>query len=150
VADQVAVEVLPVVGKMEIENEIIEAEKITSAAIHVHVSTRFFEQDTERNTLRLFHRLHMNRTHERNSVLIYINPKRKKFSIYGDKGAHEKLGDAYWQDLVKHLREKISEHQVTQGLVLTVKKLGQDLAAHFPRTDKNPIQTYNLTSEGKN
>ena len=44
-----------------------------------------------------FAALGMDKTAERNGVLIYVAPRVRKFAIIGDAGVHTRCGDEFWQ-----------------------------------------------------
>ena len=108
------------------------AEKQTSGEIRVHV-TRRKPADLEAAARVRFAKLGMARTAERNGVLFYICPNQRRFQILGDTGVHEKCGDDFWKAVAAAMEEKLREGRFTDGIVLGVEKVGEILAAHFPR-----------------
>ena len=48
----------------------------------------------------IFTNLEMEKTEQRNAVLVYVAIKDRQLAIFGDKGIHEKTGDDYWKDAV--------------------------------------------------
>ncbi len=111
---------------------IADAEKKSSGEIRVHI-TRHKPGNLEERAKRRFELLGMTRTAHRNGVLIYIAPKLRRFQILGDSGIHEKCGDDFWKETAAELEEHFRRGEFTEGLVLGIAKVGDVLAAHFPR-----------------
>ena len=111
---------------------IADAEKKSSAQIRVHV-TRYKPAHLEERARRRFELLGMTRTAHRNGVLIYIAPKLRRFQILGDSGIHEKCGDDFWKETAAAMEERFRRGDFTEGLVHGIGKVGEVLAAHFPR-----------------
>jgi uncharacterized membrane protein len=111
---------------------IADAEKKSSGEIRVHV-TRRKPSNLEERARRRFELLGMTRTAERNGVLIYIAPKLRRFQILGDSGIHEKCGDDFWKETAAAMEERFRRGDFTEGLVHGIGKVGEVLAAHFPR-----------------
>jgi uncharacterized membrane protein len=80
-----------------------------------------------------FLRLGMNKSPERNSVLIFVAPRSHKFAVIGDEGVHLKCGDAFWRQLAEAMTEYFRKSEFTTGLIHGVNKAGELLAEHFPR-----------------
>ncbi|MBU6152998.1 MAG: TPM domain-containing protein [Bdellovibrionales bacterium] len=119
-------------------NAIRIAEAGTSGEIRVHLSYSKNDQDLLKCAESLFQKLGMQNTRLRNSVLLYLNPKLKKFSIYGDQGIHEKVGPEFWTNLAKEVSIHIREKDITDGIVYAVAAIGAALKEHFPALEENP------------
>ena len=76
----------------------------------------------------------MQKTRERNAVLIYVAPRAHKFAVIGDVGVHEKCGDIFWQKLVEEMRAHFQREEFERAIVHGISQAGKLLAAHFPRT----------------
>src|SRR6202795_5002183 len=111
---------------------IAEAEKKSSGEIRVHV-THHKPAHLENRARRRFELLGMTRTAHRNGVLIYVAPKLRQFQILGDSGIHEKCGDDFWKETAAAMEEHFRRGDFTEGLVHGIGKVGEVLAAHFPR-----------------
>jgi len=48
-----------------------------------------------------FVRLGMSATKDRNAVLFFVVPARRKFVVLGDSGIHEKVGEEFWRHVVR-------------------------------------------------
>jgi uncharacterized membrane protein len=116
------------------------AERRTSGEIRVHV-TRHSPKNLEQRAERRFHLLGMTKTAARNGVLIYIAPKARRFRILGDQAIHEKAGAEFWTQVAAALEEHFRRGEFTEGVVRGVERVGELLAAHFPRgtADENEL-----------
>lgn len=108
-----------------------EAEKMTSGEIRVSVAP-FFWGDVRRTAEKAFVRLGMTGTRDRNGVLFFVVPSRRKFVILGDAGIHEKEGQEFWDGLAAILSEHFAKGGYTTGLVEAIKAAGVALSRHFP------------------
>jgi uncharacterized membrane protein len=119
---------------------IVTAEQRSSGEIRVFVSNEK-RPDALAAAERQFLKLRMDKTRERNGVLVYFAPKTQQFAVMGDKGIHEKCGPEFW----KHIADEISAHlkagEFTKAVVEAVNEIGDVLARHFPRSpdDRNEL-----------
>jgi uncharacterized membrane protein len=107
------------------------AEHRTSGEIRVSVS-RFFWGNVRRAAEGAFDRLGITRTRDRNGVLFFIVPARKKFVVLGDEGIHAKVGQEFWDCLARLMSGHFRKGEFTEGLVAAIGEAGQQLAAFFP------------------
>jgi uncharacterized membrane protein len=98
---------------------VAEAERRTSAEVRVHLD-HSCHGDALQQAIKVFERLGMHRTAARNGVLVYISVTDRKLTIIGDKGIHERVGEAYWQGLVTAVRERLREQQPRDGLIQAI------------------------------
>ncbi len=132
---------LRTIDRDKVREAIGEAERRTSGEIRVSVS-RFFWGSVRKVAERAFDRLGMTRTKERNGILFFIVPSRRRFAVLGDEGIHAKVGQEFWDTVAAHLGEHFRKGEFTQGLVDAIGEAGERLAAHFPydaETDVNEL-----------
>ncbi len=110
---------------------IVSAERAACGEIRVSVA-RFFWGGVRGAAERAFVRLGMTRTKDRNGVLFFIVPSRKKFVVLGDEGIHAKVGQEFWEGVARLMSERFREGEFTEGLVAGIEEAGRQLAAHFP------------------
>jgi uncharacterized membrane protein len=117
-----------------------QAEAKTSAEIRVHLD-HTSNEDALPRAIRIFERLGMHRTAQRNGVLIYISVQDHKLAVIGDAGIHERVGEAYWRGLVDAVRERMRQQRSREGLIHAITELGSTLGRHFPRRpdDRNEL-----------
>jgi len=115
----------------KIEDALREAEARSSGELRVSVAP-FFWGDVRRAAERAFFRLGMTATRERNGVLFFVVPARRKLVVLGDASAHERVGQAFWDAVTSAVTERFRAGDFTQGLVLGIGLVGAELARHFP------------------
>jgi uncharacterized membrane protein len=120
---------------------VAEAERATSGEVRVSVA-RFFWGSVRRAAESAFARMGMTRTKDRNGILFFIVPARKKFVVLGDEGIHAKVGQDFWDSVAGLMSRHFREGEFTEGLVEAIGDAGRQLAAHFPcdpATDVNEL-----------
>ena len=95
-----------------------------------------------------FHRLGMDRTTERNGVMIFVVPRMHQFAVVGDAGIHEKCGDVLWRSVVAKMREHFRNERFSDALVDAINELGAVLARHFPRKPGDANELPDAVIEG--
>jgi uncharacterized membrane protein len=134
-------QLLRIIDRPRIEQAIKKAERRTSGEIRVSIST-FFLGNVEKAADQAFVRLGMTQTKERNGVLFFVVPSRRKFVVRGDQGIHERVGQEFWNHIAVAVSEKFHEGDFTGGLVRGVEEVGEQLAVYFPHdaaTDKDEL-----------
>jgi uncharacterized membrane protein len=124
------------------------AEATTSGQIRVFLQRGKFEEDAVDRAQKKFLQLGMQKTGERNAVLIFVAPRAQKFAVIGDEGVHQKCGEEFWQQLVARMREHFLREDFTQALLEAITATGELLAKHFPRTGPAPNELPDEIVEG--
>ena len=112
-------------------NAIKQAEKQTSGEIRVHIAKRILG-DPVKAAIKIFEKIGMTNTKERNGVLILIGLKSKKIAVIGDKGIHQKVGEHFWNDVIKIITEEFKKGNFVEGLEKGILKIGEKLKEFFP------------------
>ncbi len=117
-----------------------EAEKNTSGEIRVHLESRAGENVFGR-AKRVFQKIGMTRTAQRNGVLIFIAIKDRKFAVLGDTGINEKVPEGFWNDVAEILHRHFTEDKFAEGISEAVLRVGEKLKEYFPYQagDKNEL-----------
>jgi uncharacterized membrane protein len=115
----------------KIKAAIAVAERETSGEVRVSVA-RFFWGSVRHAAESAFARLGMAKTKDRNGILFFIVPARKKFVILGDEGIHAKVGQEFWDCVAGLMSTRFRKGEFTEGLVEAIGEAGRQLAAHFP------------------
>jgi uncharacterized membrane protein len=110
------------------------AESKTSGEIRVYIQRGKLKTDPLISAQRKFRRLRMNKTSERNAVLIFIAPRAHQFAVVGDKAIHEKCGEQFWQQVVDGMREHFQNEKFSRAIIEGIEEVGKLLGTHFPRT----------------
>ena len=123
-----------------VRHAISEAEAGTSAEIRVHLDHRC-PGDPIARAAAVLQRLGMERTPARNGVLVYVAIADRKLAVIGDRGLHERVGEAYWQRLVADVLTRFREERPRDGFLHAIGELGAALRRYFPRgsDDRNEL-----------
>ena len=128
--------------KQQVVNAIQQAEKQTSGEIRVYVESRCRFVNPLDRAAEVFSQLKMEQTAARNAALVYVAMKDRQLALFGDKGIHEKVGDAFWNEKVKIILSHFGKENYAEGLVRIITEMGEALRSHFPYdgdTDKNEL-----------
>lgn len=129
------------IDESSVRRAIVEAELRTSGEIRVSIS-RFFWGPVRPVAERAFRRLGIDRTRDRNGILFFIVPSRRRFVILGDEGIHARVGEEFWEAAAEALSARFRRREFTEGLIAGIKAVGERLAGHFPfdrSTDVNEL-----------
>ncbi len=126
--------ILPKADSETIVAAIRAAEKTTSGEIRVHVEDRCWGNPLKR-TRKLFKRLNMQNTRERNGVLIYLSLKSHKYAILGDEGINNQVEADFWNDVLSEMHPHFAKGAFVEGLCLGVERIGMKLNSLFPPSD---------------
>jgi putative membrane protein len=74
-------------------------------------------------------------TRDRSGVLIVLSELERRVVIMGDAGIHARVQTSGWQAHVSHIVNAIRAGRAEQGLVETLKALGETLSSEFPRRE---------------
>jgi uncharacterized membrane protein len=128
--------------KLRIVDAIRAAEQQTSGEVRVYVESKNVYVDPMDRAAEVFYDLKMDKTDNRNAVLLYIAMKHKQLALFGDEGIYNATGAAYWNNAVKEMIANISAQHITEGIVNCIHHIGQTLKEKFPFdrvTDKNEL-----------
>jgi len=117
------------------------AEKLTSGEIRVSVSA-FFWGRIRPVAEKAFDRLGMTGTKDRNGILFFVVPSRRRFVVLGDEGIHAKVGQSFWEDVAAAISAEFRKGRFQEGLLRGIALAGEKLAAHFPydpAADRNEL-----------
>lgn len=124
-----------------IVNAIRAAEKRTSGEIRVFIESRCSFVDPVDRAVEIFFGLKMDKTEDRNGVVLYIAMKDHQLAVFGDKGIHEKVGTEFWNREVNKMLTSFSRENYTDGIVQIVTEIGDTLVSNFPyeNEDRNEL-----------
>ncbi len=115
-----------------IVDAIRKAESATTGEIRLCVS-RTSEPDALAAARRVFRELGMEKTRDRNGVLILVAPESQTFAIVGDDGIDAKCEPGFWTRIAERLGEDLRAGRVEEGLEEAIARVGDVLARHYPR-----------------
>ncbi|HEX5000567.1 MAG TPA: TPM domain-containing protein [Terriglobia bacterium] len=124
-------QLIKAVDETRVREAVERAERRTSGEIVVSVSGLFLG-DVEKAAHRAFARLGVAQTRDRNGILIFVAPARRRFMVLGDVGIHERVGQEFWNRIAAQLSEHFRRSDFTEGLVRAIESIGEQLGTHFP------------------
>jgi uncharacterized membrane protein len=118
------------------------AEKETSGEIRIFVEGRNPFVQTMDRAKEIFFDLKMNKTADRNAVLLYVAIDDKVVALFADEGIYKRVGAAYWDNAVKNMLSFFTADNISNGIEKCVLQIGETLKKEFPynsNTDKNEL-----------
>ncbi len=119
-----------------IRSEIMKQERATSGQIRVHIRTST-DTDILVHAKTIFKKLKMRKTRLRNGVLILVDPRNRRFAIFGDEGIHKEAGDVFWRDTRDVMEKYFLKNELKQGIIEGVRSVGLKLKQYFPAQSEN-------------
>lgn len=110
------------------------AERFTSGEIRICVEKTCSEPVLDRAAT-YFKKLGMNKTAQRNGVLIYIATQDKQFAIIGDAGINKLVPHDFWDSTKDTMLGYFKEGNMTGGIIAGIKIAGEQLQTFFPYLD---------------
>ena len=125
----------------QIRDAIKKAEENTSGEIRVHLENHVRIDPLDRAAT-VFEELQMERTRDRNGVLVYVAVQDHKYAIIGDCGIHDKVGNAFWNKTSDILQSAFKRDDFYGGLIQAIEDVGMRIKEHFPirPDDKNELK----------
>ena len=124
------------------------AEHQTSGEIRVHIESTCKSDPYER-AQKVFLKLKMNKTAQRNGILFYLATKDRKFALVGDSGIHAVVTNEFWNNVKDVVLESFKEGNFAGGLTLGIEKAGEQLKKYFPYTQDDVNELSDEISFGK-
>jgi uncharacterized membrane protein len=118
------------------------AEMQTSGEVRVFIESRCRYVDPMYRAAEIFFGLQMDRTAERNAVLVYVAMRDHQFAIFADEGIFKEMGEKYWNEEASKMLEAFKKESYADGLVTIINDIGAALAENFPydrKGDKNEL-----------
>ena len=118
------------------------AERMTSGEVRVFVESKCSYMDAIDRAAELFLNLEMQKTDDRNAVLVYVAMKDRQLAVFGDEGIHQKVGNEFWNNEVQKMITNFNRENYAAGISEIVRDIGEALTKNFPFnnvTDKNEL-----------
>ena len=128
--------------QQQIIQSVQSAEQRTSGEIRIFIENYCRYVDALDRAAEIFFNLEMQKTKDRNGVLLYIAMKDRQLAVFGDEGIHQKVGTEYWNREVQLLVSKFNSDNYADGISACVMDIGEALHKYFPYnrdTDKNEL-----------
>lgn len=121
---------------VKIEQAIAHLERQTSAELRVVVERKAKTIRAENGAIaratELFYELEMDKTAERNAVLLYLSFKPHYIAVIGDEGIHQKVGGDFWQAVYQEMKIRCQAGEFTDAVCDGIVQVEAALAEHFP------------------
>lgn len=126
--------------KEQIMAAVREAEKNTSGEIRLHLEYKV-KGEVFGHAKRVFQKIGMTRTAQRNGVLIFMATKNKKFAVLGDVGINEKVPEGFWHDVGEIMEKHFKQNRFAEGICEALLRIGIKLKEYFPckKNDQNEL-----------
>lgn len=115
----------------KIAHAIADAEQATSGEIRIAVEKHCPNDPFERAT-QYFDQLGMDKTSQRNGVLIYLAHVDHKFAIIGDSGINSRVPEDFWETTKIAMTAHFAKGDLADGIIAGVALAGEKLALFFP------------------
>lgn len=96
------------------------------------ISRREIDEEVEEAAINAFFRQGLYRTRDATGVLLFISVFERKVWLLADRGIHETVPQAEWDDLVARVTRGIREGHRTDAICSAIETIGQRLEVHFP------------------
>jgi uncharacterized membrane protein len=110
------------------------AERFTSGEIRICVEKTCSEPVLDRAAT-YFKKLGMDKTAQRNGVLIYIATQDHQFAIIGDAGINKLVPHDFWDSTKDAMLSYFKEGDMSGGIIAGIKIAGEQLKTFFPYLD---------------
>jgi uncharacterized membrane protein len=81
---------------------------------------------------RIFKQLGMNKTADRNGVLILLEVDRREFAIIGDEGIDKFVPADFWESERDLMQSHFRKGEFARGIELVIGQIGEKLKKFFP------------------
>ncbi|WP_420457704.1 TPM domain-containing protein [Neolewinella sp.] len=124
------------------------AELATSGEIRVHVEVGARRPALEVAT-RTFRELGMEKTQDRNGVLILLAVDRREFAIIGDEGINKVVPKDFWDTERDLMQQHFKQGEFATGIEKVIEQIGTKLKQYFPYQSDDVNELPNAISYNK-
>jgi uncharacterized membrane protein len=128
--------------KRKLEAKISALENLTSAEFKI-IMCKHAWLGVKRKAARLFKQYHLDRTKERNAVLLLIVESDKELLIYGDTGIRQESTTDHWALVRDSILEEFKKDEYYTGLSVGIEMIAENLIQHFPADASNSNEVSN-------
>lgn len=110
---------------------IADAEKLTSGEIRIAID-KHCEGEALEKAAAYFAKLGMEKTKNRNGVLIYLAYEDHKFAVIGDYGINKVVPADFWETTRTAMQAHFTGGNLASGIIAGITLAGEKLAMFFP------------------
>ncbi len=118
--------------KQAITTAIKQVEEKTSGEVRVFIESKCRFVNPIDRAKELFELLDMQKTEERNAVIVYIALKDRQMAIYADVGINQKVGNKFWNSQLQLMKTLFGKEEYVQGIIEVILQIGEALYEFFP------------------
>jgi uncharacterized membrane protein len=115
----------------QIHRAVVEAEHGTDGNIVVFI-THKSAPDALAAAREVLGRRHRKNLAGDKTLLLFLAPQSQTFAAVGGKTLHDRVGQVWWDELVKQLGQHFRDGNFTDGLLTAIRRAGHALREHFP------------------
>ncbi|WP_407429206.1 TPM domain-containing protein [Arcticibacter sp.] len=119
----------------QIRIAIEKAEKNTSGEIRICAERNCPVPNAFDRAASYFLKIGMDKTSQRNGVLIYIATDDHKFAIIGDEGINRQVPEGFWNSTKERMIGKFRTGSLASGIIEGITAAGEQLQKLFPVQD---------------
>lgn len=127
---------------------ITRAELNTSGEIRLHIEPHCKTADVLERATAVFFQLKMDKTANRNGVLIYLAHEDHKFAILGDEGINRVVPANFWDGTKEVMKLHFQNGEFFEGIAFAIEQCGEHLKQYFPYQSNDKNELSNEISEG--
>lgn len=116
---------------IKLQAKISALEKLTSAEFKI-IFCKHAWTGIQRKAEKLFNKCGLNKTHERNTVLLLIVEKDRELLIYGDEGIHRESSTEHWPAVRDAILDDFRRGDFYSGLSTGIEMVAENLMQCFP------------------
>jgi len=126
----------------KIEAKITTLETMTSAEFKIIICKNAW-MGIKRKAYKLFKKYNLDKTKEKNAVLLLVVEKSKELLIYGDQGIHKKSSTNHWTLVRDVILNDFKNDNFYAGLSSGIEMIATNLIEHFPANKDNKNEVSN-------
>jgi len=117
--------------KRKLEAKIGALENLTSAEFKIVISNRAW-MGSKRKAARLFKKYGLEKTPDRNAVLLLVLKNDRELVLFGDEGIYQKSSTHHWPAVRNAIVEEFKKDEYYVGLSIGIEMIAENLVHHFP------------------
>ncbi len=126
----------------KLEAKISTLETLTSAEFKI-VFCQHAWAGIQHKAEKIFKKYRLDKTRERNTVLLLIAQKDRELLIYGDEGIHQRSSTEHWPAVRDAIINDFRCGDFYTGISTGIEMVAENLMQHFPVTDDNHNEVSN-------
>ncbi|MGA7616627.1 MAG: TPM domain-containing protein [Thermoanaerobaculia bacterium] len=127
---------------VRVEAKIGAAESLTTAQIRVALTGSSW-MGIRNKARKVFRKHRLDRSRDRNTVLLLVDVRNRELLIYGDRAIDEKVEAGFWNDVRDAMLDELREKRIAEALTTGIHQIGTALQDLFPPSGENDDEISN-------